>query len=236
VARLTEWGYPARIVDAAEAAGLEPSLRLPGPACDVAWFPAEGYVLTEPLTSELTGRAVRRGATVLTGEQGHVVGLDADGGTIRAVRTAAGRVIPADAVVCCAGRWTPEVTALAAAACPVPLVPWAAPGATAPGLVVLAGPVTPPGPVRVIHAPGVFLRPHAGGLVHLEAPDAAVDLHTRRPNCGAGRSGCCTGRSGSSAGWMMRVSPVIASACARCRRTASPSWAGCPVSAGCTWR
>jgi len=24
----------------------------------------------------------------------------------------------------------------------------------------------------------VYLRPHAGGLVHLEAPDAAVDLHT----------------------------------------------------------
>jgi glycine/D-amino acid oxidase-like deaminating enzyme len=38
--------------------------------------------------------------------------------------------------------------------------------------------VTPPGPVRVVHAPDVYLRPHADGLVHLEAPDAAVDLHT----------------------------------------------------------
>jgi glycine/D-amino acid oxidase-like deaminating enzyme len=30
----------------------------------------------------------------------------------------------------------------------------------------------------VVHAPDVCLRQHAGGLVHLEAADAAVDLHT----------------------------------------------------------
>jgi glycine/D-amino acid oxidase-like deaminating enzyme len=30
----------------------------------------------------------------------------------------------------------------------------------------------------MVHAPGVYLRPHPGGLVHLEAPDAAVDLDT----------------------------------------------------------
>jgi glycine/D-amino acid oxidase-like deaminating enzyme len=30
----------------------------------------------------------------------------------------------------------------------------------------------------MVHAPQVYLRPHAGGLVQLEAPDAAVDLHT----------------------------------------------------------
>src|SRR6266480_7271143 len=29
VSRLTEWGYPARIVDPAEAARLEPALRIP---------------------------------------------------------------------------------------------------------------------------------------------------------------------------------------------------------------
>lgn len=174
VCRLAGWGYPARLVDIAEAAELEPSLRLPATVPQVAWFPGEGYLLTEPLVGQLVGRAAQHGATVLTGEPGRVTGLDAAG----AVRTAAGQLIPADAVVCCAGRWVPELTALAGAACPVPLVPWAKPGAAAPGLVVLAGPVEPPGPARVVHAPDVYLRPHAGGLVHLEAPDAAVDLHT----------------------------------------------------------
>ncbi len=179
VHRLAGWGYPARLVDAAEAAELEPSLRLPEPAPDVAWFPEEGYLLTGPLIRALAGHAARHGATLVTGEPGRVVGLDAPGGAVRGVRTAAGRVIPADAVVCCAGRWVPEVAALAAAAaCPLPLVPWAAPGATAPGLVVQVGSVTPPGPARVVHTPEVCLRPHSGGLLHLEAPDAAVDLHT----------------------------------------------------------
>ena len=184
VRRLTEWGYPARLIDAAQAAELEPSLRLPRPAPDVAWFPDEGYLLTAPLVSRLAQAAARHGATVLTGEAGHVVGLDAvpgagEGGrTARAVRTAAGQVMPADVVVCCAGRWVPELAALAGAAAPVPLAGWAEPGAPAPGLVVQAGPVTPPGPRRMVHAPDVYLRPHSGGLVHLEAPDAAVDVHT----------------------------------------------------------
>jgi len=178
VRRLSGWGYPARMIGAAEAAGLEPSLRLPASVAEVAWFPGEGYLLTQPLVSRLAERAVQRGATLLTGEPGRVTGLDTAGGAVRAVRTAAGQVIPADAVVCCAGRWVPDLAARAGAVCPVPLVPWAAPGAAAPGLVVQAGPVTPPGPARMVHAPRVYLRPHADGLVHLEAPDAAVDLHT----------------------------------------------------------
>src|SRR4029077_2439122 len=48
VRRLTEWGYPARLVDAAEAARLEPALRVP-PGAVAAFFPEEGYLLTGPL-------------------------------------------------------------------------------------------------------------------------------------------------------------------------------------------
>src|ERR1035438_2628137 len=36
VRRLSDWGYPARLIGAPEAAGLEPSLRLPRPAPEVA--------------------------------------------------------------------------------------------------------------------------------------------------------------------------------------------------------
>jgi glycine/D-amino acid oxidase-like deaminating enzyme len=178
VRRLTDWGYPAHLIGAAEAADLDPSLRVPGDGAGIAWFPEEGYLLTERLVSDLTRRAVQHGASVLTGERGHAIGFTIRGGAVRAVRTAAGREVAADVVVCCAGRWVPELAALAGAEGRLPLVPWAEPGAEAPGLVVLAGPVTPPGPARVVHAPGVHLRPHPGGLVHLEAPDAAADLHT----------------------------------------------------------
>jgi glycine/D-amino acid oxidase-like deaminating enzyme len=113
-----------------------------------------------------------------------VVGLDLADGAVRAVRTAAGPVIPADAVVCCAGRWTPELAALAGSDAPIPLVPWAPPGAEAPGLVVQAGPVDPGGPARMVHAPDVHFRPHGPDQVHLEAPDVPADLHTGEPALG----------------------------------------------------
>jgi D-hydroxyproline dehydrogenase subunit beta len=178
VRRLTEWGYPARLISIPEARQIEPSLRPPGPDAAAAWFPQEGYLLTEPLIARLVAHATSRGAVLLTGEEGRITGFDTD--PIR-VRTAAGDVLEADEVVCCAGRWVPELAGLAGATAPVPLVSWAEPGATAPGFVVRVGPVTAEGPRRLVHASDIYLRPHSGGLAHLEAPDAAVDLHTPEP-------------------------------------------------------
>ena len=174
VSRLTDWGYPARLVDPAEAAALEPALRVP-PDAAAAFFPEEGYLLTEPLIARLIARAERHGAQVRTGEPGRVTVLEP--GAPPRVRTAAGAGLEADEVVCCAGRWTPALAE-------VPLVPWQTPGSIAPGLVVRAGPVPLiSGLVRLVHTPELSLRPHPGGLVHLEAEDAAaaVDLHTPEP-------------------------------------------------------
>src|SRR5207249_20274 len=82
--------------------------------------------------------------------------------------------LEADEVICCAGRWTPALAALSGAAGPVPLVPWDTPASTAPGLAVRVGPIAPPGLVRLVHTPDLALRPHPGGLLHLEAEDAAA--------------------------------------------------------------
>ena len=182
VRRLTEWGYPARLIDPADASEIEPALRFPESGSTVAWFPGEGYVLTEPLIGRLVVRAASYGAEILTGDQGQVSGLDLGRGEARTVRTAAGAVLEADEVVCCAGRWVPELATMAGATGTVPLVAWDTPGAAAPGLVVRVGPLTSAGPVRLVHTPEVSLRPHSGGLLHLEAPDAAVDLHTPDPD------------------------------------------------------
>jgi D-hydroxyproline dehydrogenase subunit beta len=173
VERLAGWGYPARLVDPAEAAALEPALRVP-PDAAAAFFPGEGYLLTEPLIARLVARAESHGAHVLTGEPGRVTGLEP--GAPPRVRTATGAVLEADDVVCCAGRWTPALAE-------VPLVPSETEGSAAPGLVVRVRPVAPPGLVRLIHTPELGLRPHPGGLLHLEAEDAAaaVDLHTPEP-------------------------------------------------------
>jgi glycine/D-amino acid oxidase-like deaminating enzyme len=168
VRRLTEWAYPARLLDPAEAATIEPALRLRTPG---AWFPDEGYLLTEPLIARLVAYAKSHGAQVRTGEPGRVTAVEAGPGAALRVRTADGAEHQADDVVCCAGRWTPALA-------PVPLIPWDTRGSTAPGLVVRVGPVAASGPVRLLHTPELSLRPHPGGLLHLEAPDAAVDLHT----------------------------------------------------------
>jgi D-hydroxyproline dehydrogenase subunit beta len=175
VQRLADWGYPARLVDVAEAAALEPALRVP-PDATAAFFPDEGYLLTEPLITRLVAYAESRGAEVRTGEPGRVTGLDTGPHAPPRIRTASGPALEADEVVCCAGRWTPDLAA-------VPLVPWRTRGSAAPGLVVRVGPVPPPGPVRLVHTPDLALRPHPGGLLHLEAEDAAaaVDLHTPEP-------------------------------------------------------
>jgi glycine/D-amino acid oxidase-like deaminating enzyme len=195
VGRLTDWGYPARLITPPDAAELEPALKAPG--TPAAWFPEEGYLLTEPLIDRLVASAVARGATVLTGDHGRVTALSEG-----RVHTATGASIEADEIVCCAGRWTPALAALAALAAPpgaapstppgsalsdsasqVPLVPWDTPGSTAPGLVVRVGPIDRDGPSRVLHTPRLALRPHPGGLLHLEAEDtsAAADLHTPEP-------------------------------------------------------
>jgi glycine/D-amino acid oxidase-like deaminating enzyme len=184
VRRLTGWGYPARLIDPAEAAEIEPALRPLGPDTMTAWFPDEAYLLTEPLIERLIARAAAHGAILLAGEQGRVIGLDAAPGRAPRIRTAAGAVLAADEVVCCAGRWTPGLAALAGAVGTVPLVAWDTPGSPAPALVVQVGPVTPAAPVRLLHAPGIFLRPHPGGLLHLEAPDTPVDLHTPEAELG----------------------------------------------------
>src|SRR5215831_15349301 len=178
VHRLTRYGYPAHLIGAEKVAELEPALNLPRSVREAAWFPDEGYVITEPLVSHLVALAVQRGATLLTGEHGRVDSLDLAGNRVRALRTAAGQSIQVEAVVCCGGRWVPELAEMSGAACPVPLLPWATPGAVAPALVVLAGPVKPPGPARVIHGPEICPRPDEDGLTHLEAPDAPVDMHT----------------------------------------------------------
>ena len=176
VKRLTDWGYPARLVDAAEAAALEPALRVP-PDAAAAFFPGEGYLLTEPLIARLVARAQSHGAQVRTGEPGRVTGLEP--GAAPRVRTAAGQVLEADEVVCCAGRWTPALAE-------VPLIPWDTSGSAAPDLVVRVGPA--PGPVRLVHTPTSPCAriPAACCTWRPRTPRPPWTCIPQNPNCAAG--------------------------------------------------
>ncbi|WP_019548904.1 NAD(P)/FAD-dependent oxidoreductase [Streptomyces sulphureus] len=180
VAWMTAWGYPAELVGRRRIADLEPALELPSDLTRAAWFPQEGYVLTELMIASLVERARAQGADVRSGPAGHVTAVEGEAGGPRVVRTADGGKLETDTVVCCAGRWTPEVSRLAGApGAGVPIVDPQPPGSSAPALVVRAGPVRD-APLRVLHTPRVHLRAHGADStqVHLEAGDVAVDLHT----------------------------------------------------------
>jgi glycine/D-amino acid oxidase-like deaminating enzyme len=172
VQRLRAWGYAARLVGRNELLGLEPSLHLPGGVWEGAWFPDEGYLLTDRLIAHLLGRAAAAGAVIRTGRAGAVTAIDPRPGTTTyTLRTADGEHLPADALALCAGLGTPHLAALLGAQ--IPLLAPDTPSSPVPGLVVHIGPPIRP-PARVLHGPHITLRPHAPNTVHLEAPDLPV--------------------------------------------------------------
>ena len=233
VQRLTEWGYPARLIDAAEAVTIEPALRLSWPQAAAAWFPEEAYVLTEPLIERLIGRAQACGATVLTGERGRVTSRPWPGahrrrpgprrGRDRVLRRALdhagsgpGRPVRRGAA---GARWSPGIP-------PVP---------PPPGLVVRAGPVAPDGPAHVdSHAAAGPASPRPAAWCTWRPPTPRSTCIRPVPSSSVGRASSCTAPAAPSAASSRRPSPTIRSASGRCRWTASRSSAACPAPGGST--
>jgi glycine/D-amino acid oxidase-like deaminating enzyme len=235
VRRLTDWGYPARLVSLAEAAALEPALDVPSDAA-AAFFPDEGYILTKPLIARLVAYAESRGADVRTGEPGRVTGLDP--GTPARVRTADGAVLDADDVICCVGRWTPALAALSGSAEPVPLIPW-------------TPPARPPPAWRSASA-RLPRRARSGCCTRRISPCARTPAAcctwrprtlrppwtcTRRnPSCAAGPPNSSTVPAAPSAASTMPRSRSSRSASARSPPTSGPSWDASPAPRASTSR
>lgn len=102
-------GLPTRIVSPAEAGELVPDLDT-SRFLAASWNPEDGVVFPWPFLWGYADGARKRGAQVETFTR--VVGLDVEGGRVRAVVTDRGRVL-ADRVVISAGAWSPEVARLA---------------------------------------------------------------------------------------------------------------------------
>jgi glycine/D-amino acid oxidase-like deaminating enzyme len=164
VERLRAWDYPAALVARAEACSLAPDLTLP-PAgeADFAFYAEEGWVEAAGLIGRLLAAARAAGATVrypapaerLLVESGRVAGV-----------VAAGATYAADLVIDCTGA--------AAGALLRPHGLTIAQRSSA-GILV----VTEAAPLRlerVVHAPGVYLRPDGNGrvLIGSEAIDAGL--------------------------------------------------------------
>ena len=147
VRQLQSWGYPTRLIDAAELRDLEPSLEV-GPVAAADYSPNEGQVEPQMVVDACLRRLDEMGHEVVV--EAEVFGFEQDGhGRIRGLATASGtRAV--DAVVLAAGTDTTRIAALAGANVPQ---------AESPGVVIR----TDPQPPLLRHVPIVYAPPLGDG-------------------------------------------------------------------------
>jgi glycine/D-amino acid oxidase-like deaminating enzyme len=155
VARLAARGYSATLISRHEAQDLEPDLGVPDQVKDVAFYEAEGWLDAPRAIGRLlaaSGAEIRQGAGVrsLRKRNGRVESLIVDSDEIEA-----------ESVLVCVGPATQAFLAASGVAMPVGRVPGL--------LAVTSRPSQPLG--RVVHAPGIHLRPDASSGLLLGAAD-----------------------------------------------------------------
>jgi len=168
VHRLASRGYPAEWISRERATELEPGLAIPEPVRDVAFFAADAWLDAPRLIGRLLAAASARGADVR------------DGKAVRSLRTHGDRVeglvldegeVAARSVLVCVGPATQAFLEPLGVAIPVGRVPGL--------LAVTSRPTVALG--RVVHAPGIHLRPDAGGGLLF----GAEDVDTLAANAGS---------------------------------------------------
>ena len=147
VKQLQSWGYPTRLIDAAELRDLEPSLEV-GPVVAAEYSPNEGQVEPQMVVDACLRRLEEMGHEVVV--EAEVRGFEQDGqGRIQGLATASG-TRPVDAVVLAAGTDTTRMAALAGINVPQ---------AESPGVVIR----TEPQPPLLQNVPIVYTPPLGDG-------------------------------------------------------------------------
>ena len=158
VHRLASRGYPAEWISRERATELEPGLAIPQSARDVAFFAADAWLDAPRLIGRLLAAASARGADVREGKA--VRSLRTRGDRVEALVLDEGEVA-ARSVLVCVGPATQAFLEPVGVAIPVGRVPGL--------LAITSRPTAALG--RVVHAPGIHLRPDAGGGLLLGAED-----------------------------------------------------------------
>jgi glycine/D-amino acid oxidase-like deaminating enzyme len=145
---------------------LEPHLRLGQVAGPLIFYPDDAYLHTDRFLTVVQDACRDLGASVVVRDW--VVELL--GSPVRGVRLASGRRLAADVVVCCAGRGSADLLSQVGAA--IPMVEPDDAGITTRGLLVRTSPLPPSVSLgRVLHAPGLSIRPHTGRRLVLHSHD-----------------------------------------------------------------
>jgi glycine/D-amino acid oxidase-like deaminating enzyme len=153
-------GYRVELRERGDLDQLEPAIRLPGDAADVAlaWYPDEAWIDAHALVGAMLDRAVRRGATVRPGTA--VARVEADAGAGPGVVLGSGERLEADQVVVAAGPASEALVAACGGRLPM---------APSPGLLAVTEPVAAH-LRRIVHVAGsIAIRPDGGGRLMLAA-------------------------------------------------------------------
>jgi glycine/D-amino acid oxidase-like deaminating enzyme len=158
VDRLASRGYAAGWIEADRARRMEPGLAIPDHLGRVAFFAGDGWLDAPRLIARLLAAASDRGAEIRRNTA--VRSLRVRGERVEAV-VAGGEEIAPESVLVCAGPATQALLAPLGISLPVGRVPGV--------LAVTSPPAAPLG--RVVHAPGIHLRPDVSGGLLLGATD-----------------------------------------------------------------
>lgn len=153
IARLTQHGYPVTWIAADRARHMEPGLSIPPHVGEVAFYSGDGWLDAPRSIERQLAAAVKAGTTVR--ETTPVRSLRWRDDRVEAVVVDGGEIL-ADHVLSCVGPATRAFLAPLGVPVPVDRVP---------GLLAVTAPVSKQ-LGRVVHAPGVHLRPDVtGGLL-----------------------------------------------------------------------
>jgi glycine/D-amino acid oxidase-like deaminating enzyme len=159
VERLARWGYPASFIRRERALSLEPGLAIPDHVRDVAFFAADAWLDAPRLIETLLDAAAAKGAEIRANTA--VRSFRVHGGRVEALRVDGGEIV-ATSVLVCVGPTTQAFLEPLGVDIPVGRVP---------GLLAVTS--RPSEALhRVVHAPGIHLRPDAGGGLRLGSEDA----------------------------------------------------------------
>ena len=147
VRQLQSWGYPARLIDAAELRELEPSLEV-GPVAAAECSPNEGQVEPQMVVDACLRRLTEMGCEIVRDTE--IVGFEQDGnGRVHGMITPSGSMT-VEAVVLAAGVDTTRLAALAGVNVPQ---------AESPGVVIRTSPM----PRLLRNVPIVYAPPLGDG-------------------------------------------------------------------------
>jgi glycine/D-amino acid oxidase-like deaminating enzyme len=165
--RLKSWGYAIEWIDRNELTEHEPDIDIDHVGDAIITFcREEGYVDPVVYSDAMVKAARKHGAKLETGVR--VTDVVMRNAAVTAVKGEDGALYEADIVINCAGRWADTVARVPDLR--LPLAPTT-------GFIVFTPPVAT-GIRRLIHAPGVHLRPDGAGrlMVHSDAIDDLVSL------------------------------------------------------------